>query len=95
MIKYQGTNKFYARNSNGKYILDYNEIRDLFSNNLSLTDHIKKFRIKRLMNIENGDTPTSVIEENQPKLILHIILLQNKILGKHIDLKKIKLLIMI
>lgn len=47
------------------------------------------------MNIENGDTPTSVIEENQPKLILHIILLQNKILGKHIDLKKIKLLIMI
>ena len=90
MIKYQETNKFYARNSNGKYLLDYNEIRDLFSNNLSLTDHIKKFRIERLMNIENGDIPTSIIEENQPKLILHIIPLQNRILGKHIDLKKIK-----
>ena len=90
MIKYQGYSKFFSRNSNGKYQLDYNEIKYLFSNSLTLSDQVKNFRTERIINIKNGDVPNYSINQYEPNIILHLIPLQNILEGKTIDLRKIQ-----
>jgi hypothetical protein len=43
MVTFQQYNKFYSRNSNGKYLLDISEIRNLFALSESAIQRIGTF----------------------------------------------------
>ncbi|MHA1716509.1 MAG: AlbA family DNA-binding domain-containing protein [Promethearchaeota archaeon] len=70
-IKYKTSHKFYTRASNGKVLMDIQELRSEFLNSEYILDRIKSFRRERLAVIIANDSfvplyPTA-------KLIVHII----------------------
>lgn len=70
MVTFQNSNKFFSRNSHGKYLLDVGEIRNLFLMSESAIQRIKEFRLDRLGVINRGETnipPTSA------KSVMHIV----------------------
>jgi hypothetical protein len=71
MVSLQKTNKFYSRNSHGKYLLDVGEIRNLFLLSEDAIDRIRNFRSERLGRIIAGDTPIPV--EDRPKMAVHTV----------------------
>ncbi len=75
MVVFQKTDKFYSRNSGGKYRLDVGELRGLFNLSNTVAEQVKKFRIERLSAIMSGETPISI--HGQAKIILHLIPLQS------------------
>ncbi len=46
-VTYKGSDKFYARNSAGKYPLDVAELRDAFLLGASAADRLREFRVAR------------------------------------------------
>jgi hypothetical protein len=70
-VIFKGHDKFYARNSTGKYPLDTSQLRSVFLLSETLTDKINKFKIERIEKIVAGDTPVP-LDENA-NIILHII----------------------
>lgn len=71
MITYKKSNKFYSRNSSGSYLLDVEELRNLFNLSGSLAEQARTFRVERLGRIISGGTPIPL--ESFPKIILHLI----------------------
>jgi hypothetical protein len=71
MVTFKDTNKFYSRNSHGKYLLDVGEIRNLFVISESAIDRIRNFRTERLARIGTGETPVTL--EDHPKMVMHIV----------------------
>lgn len=65
-----GHDKFYARNSSGKYPLDVPELRSLFALSETTGERIKNFRVERIAFISSGQTPVSLPEG--PKTVLHL-----------------------
>jgi hypothetical protein len=80
--------RFYSRSSNGKYILDVDELRALFTLSETNAERIRNFRAARLSMMVAGETPV-VMDEN-PKIILHIIPLGAFDAGSRYDLASIK-----
>jgi schlafen family protein len=72
MVTYKDWSRFYARNSNGKYLLDVGEIRAAFLRSETTADRIRRFRTDRLTRIIAGEFPTRAPLADAPKLILHI-----------------------
>lgn len=70
-VVYKGHDKFYGRNSAGKYPLDVTELRSAFTLAASVTDRIKAFRTDRIISLVNNDTPIPFTPE--AKVILHCI----------------------
>jgi hypothetical protein len=66
--------RFYSRNSAGKYLLDFQEIRELFVGSEAATERLTHFRAERVMRIESGNTPVPLT--NRPKVVLHLVPLQ-------------------
>lgn len=66
--------RFYSRNSAGKYVLDFQEVRDLFVGSEAVTERLRQFRADRVMRIESGNTPVPLT--NRPKVVLHLVPLQ-------------------
>jgi hypothetical protein len=75
-VIFGGSNKFYARNSAGKYELDVEELRDIFNLSSGLLEKINNFRIERVIDIESAPDGYLLNPENG-KLILHIIPLES------------------
>ena len=71
MVTFNKTNKFYSRTSAGAYLLDLEEIRNLFNLSGSRSERPRTFRIERLTKITSGETPISL--ESIPKIVLHLI----------------------
>lgn len=71
VVKYDGTFKFYSRNSAGKYPLDVAELRALFALSETTAERIRNFRTERLSKILADETPVSLIKN--PKIVLHIV----------------------
>ncbi|MGQ9621270.1 MAG: hypothetical protein ACUVTX_09855, partial [Bacteroidales bacterium] len=71
MVIYKGHNKFYARNTNGKYELDVNELRIAFNLNDSISGKIKAFREDRIFKILSNDTPIQL--DGEHIVILHMV----------------------
>jgi hypothetical protein len=86
MVIFQGQQRFYARNSAGKYRLDLAEIRSLVLASETLAERIRNFRLTRLAAIIAEDTPVPL--ESGPKMILHIVPLGAFEPGQQIDLRK-------
>lgn len=70
-VIFQGHDKFYARNSSGKYPVDTIELRTAFNLSDTLVDKIKKFYTQRIMDLMANKTPIPFYEGG--KIILHLI----------------------
>jgi hypothetical protein len=70
-VIYKGSDKFYARNSAGKYPLDVSELRDAFLLGASASARLRDFRISRLASIAAGEGP--LMHEGSPVLVLHLL----------------------
>ncbi|MCJ7654562.1 MAG: ATP-binding protein [Dehalococcoidia bacterium] len=70
-VRYQGHDKFYSRNSAGKYQLDVAELRIAFNLSETTAERIRKFRQDRISNIVANETPVSL--PDTAKIVLHLI----------------------
>ncbi len=84
MVTYQKNNRFYLRNSNGKYLMDVNEIRDAFLTSQTRIDAIKGFRSERLDMIRRGEAPVPL--SLGPKTVLHLTPLLGPGTSRRLDL---------
>jgi hypothetical protein len=71
-VIFKGNDKFYKRNTNGKYPIDVNELRTAFIQASDIVDRIKRFRVTRIIDIKSGETPYP-IREHSSFIALHII----------------------
>lgn len=85
-VVFQRSDKFYKRNSNGKYPMDVDELRVAFLKTSNITDQIKAFRKTRVFDIQAGDTPVPLIE-NDSFLSIHILPLSSFLNPSLIDSK--------
>lgn len=70
-VIFKSHDKFYARNSNGKYSMDVLELRNAFAQTSAITERIKDFRTNRILNVKSGEDSFTTIEK--PFLALHFI----------------------
>jgi hypothetical protein len=70
-VIFQGHDKFYGRNSAGKYALDVNELRTAFNLSSTTTERIRAFRTDRIIALADNQTPIPFT--NEPKVVLHCI----------------------
>jgi hypothetical protein len=70
-VIFRGHDKFYGRNSAGKYPLDVGELRTAFTLSATITERIEGFRTDRIIALSNNQTPVPFTPE--PKIILHCI----------------------
>jgi hypothetical protein len=73
-VIFQGHDKFYGRNSAGKYPLDVNELRAAFTRSSTASERIRAFRTDRIISLSNNDTPLPFMDS--PKVVLHCIPLE-------------------
>ena len=78
-----GHDKFYGRNSTGKYPLDVGELRAAFTGSEALSERIRAFRVDRTIAIGNNETPVPFI--SGAKIVLHCIPLESFGGQKQID----------
>src|SRR5260370_3694929 len=64
---------FYSRHSAGKYRLDVTELRTAFELLVTTAERIRESRAERLSRIGAGEETPVLLDEQIPKLILHII----------------------
>lgn len=70
-VIFKGHDKFYARNSAGKYPLDTNELKIAFNLSDTLIEKINKFKIDRISQLSADNTPIPFYEE--AKIVLHLV----------------------
>jgi hypothetical protein len=73
-VIFQQQDKFYGRNSAGKYPLDVNELRAAFTLSETATERIRSFRTDRIIALSNNQTPLPFMDS--PKVVLHCIPLE-------------------
>jgi hypothetical protein len=72
MVTYQGASRFYARQSNGKYQLDVQQLRQAFSFSATVAERIRDFRLERIARIGSDETPVP-LGQGKAKLVVHAI----------------------
>ena len=89
-VIFKGHDKFYARNSAGKYPLDVNELRAAFTLSSTVTERIRAFRTDRIISLTNNDTPVPFMPGS--KIVLHCIPIESfagrpqyDVLPSHLD----------
>jgi len=70
-VSFKGHDKFYSRNSNGKYPLDVTELRVAFNLSETITERIRNFRQGRISKIVANETPVPFYDN--AKIVLHLI----------------------
>lgn len=70
-VIFKGHDKFYTRNSSGKYQMDTMELRTAFNLSETFAEKIRSFRTNRLNEIISNNTPVPLHEGG--KIILHLI----------------------
>jgi hypothetical protein len=76
--------KFYGRNSAGKYPLDVSELRTAFTLSETTAERIRNFRKERLMKIAGGETP--LLLHPGAAMIIHVVPLSTFASGRTIDI---------
>jgi hypothetical protein len=82
-VVFQGHDKFYGRNSAGKYPLDVNELRSAFTLSSTVTERIRAFRADRIIALSNNQTPLPFMDT--PKVVIHCISLESFASGVQYD----------
>ncbi len=72
-VKFQGSNRFYARSSGGKNEPDIGELRNLFLAAPHLAERIRAFRRERIARIAAGETPVALSGETPGRAVLHVV----------------------
>jgi hypothetical protein len=70
-VVFQQSDRFWGRNSSGKYPLDVNELRAAFTLSSTVMERIRGFRTDRIIAISNNETPVRM--NSGPKLVMHCI----------------------
>jgi len=84
-VTLKGTFKFYGRGTNGKYMLDVNELKSAFIASDTLERKLKEFRLDRISQIVADEGP--VKQGNGAKIIVHIMPLNSFNMGARYDVK--------
>jgi len=71
-VIFKGHDKFYRRNSNGKYPMDIDELRIAFLQSSSLIEKIRNFRKSRVLDIKAGETPYPLLSHSSC-IVIHIL----------------------
>jgi len=87
-VIFQGCDKFYSRNSNGKYPMDVTELRVAFISSETVAEKSRKFREERVAKIYANDTPAPV--HDTAKLVLHLVPLISFSPGQRYDINRVK-----
>ena len=87
-VIFQGHDKFYARNSAGKYSLDTAELRIAFTLSDTLVDRIKRFRTERVAELLAGNTAIPFV--NGAKTMLHVVPLEAFSPSMRVDIHSIR-----
>ena len=72
-VKFQGSNRFYARTSGGKYEPDIGELRNLFLATPHIAERIRAFRMERIARIAAGETPVALSGDTPGRAVLHVV----------------------
>lgn len=88
-VVYGGYDKFYSRNSKGKYPLDVGELRIAFNLSSGITEQIRKFRESRISEIYANETPVPLLKN--AKIVLHLIPLSSVSSGQIYDISRLPL----
>lgn len=86
-VIYKGHDKFYSRNSAGKYALDTNELRIAFNLFQTLTEQISKFKTERIAQLIADNLPLPFYDGG--KIVLHLMPLESFSPGYNINLKPV------
>lgn len=70
-VTFQKAFRFYARDSNGKYQVDVDELRSIFAVSGTIADRIREFRVDRVARIAAGDAPVTLLDGGI--LALHVV----------------------
>jgi hypothetical protein len=71
-VIFKAHDKFYKRNSNGKYPMDVGELRSAFLQSGEVVERIRRFRTARIGDIKAGDTPFPLTQNNY-FIAVHIV----------------------
>lgn len=85
-VIFQKAFRFYARHSNGKYPVEVDELRSLFSATEVIGERIRNFRIDRTARINAGDTPVTLLDGGA--LAMHVIPFSAFAIGQNFPLQK-------
>lgn len=86
-VIYQGHDKFYSRNTKGKYPLDTSELRTAFNFSHTIIEQISKFKTERIIQVIANNFPVPLSEG--AKIVLHLIPLESFSPGYKVDLTSI------
>ncbi len=70
-VTYQKSFRFYARDTNGKYQLDVDELRSVFVQSEGIAERMQQFRVNRISKIVAGDTLTTLPQG--ARVITHLL----------------------
>jgi hypothetical protein len=70
-VTFQKVFRFYARDTNGKYQIEVDELRSIFSLSGTVAEHIREFRTERIAKIVGGDAPVTLLDGGT--LVLHVV----------------------
>jgi hypothetical protein len=87
-VVFKSHDKFYARNSNGKYSMDVDELRVSFTLSESINRSINDFVEERVNKLYSGKTPFPVTSNS--KIILHLVPISAFKFGSILDIKKME-----
>lgn len=71
-VIFSGHDRFYKRNTNGKYPIDVHELRTAFLQSADLIDRIRRFRNSRIQSIKSSETPLLLTSQTS-FIAIHII----------------------
>ena len=86
-VIFKGHDKFYSRNSSGKYSMDVAELRVSFNLSETLTEKIRGFNLDRASKIYSSETPVPL--SDTAKISLHIIPIVSFSPAQHYDIGRI------
>jgi len=87
MVTFGGLDRFYTRNSRGKYQMDVGELRLAFTAAQTAVERARNFRLERVGRIITGETPISL--DDRARVVLHIVPLSPSATPNSFDLASI------
>jgi hypothetical protein len=75
-VIFKGHDRFYARNSAGKYPMDVSELRSAFTLAGSVTERVRQFRADRLARLRDNKTPVTLVA-GASRTVLHCVPLES------------------
>ncbi len=86
-VIYKGHDKFYGRNSAGKYPLDTGELKIAFNLSETLNEKVSRFKAGRIIQLAAGNTPLPFYGHG--KIVLHLVPIESFSPESRVDLNSI------